>query len=393
MLSNLPQVKSDPLWDLLGQFHADKRSDKIDLIVGVYRDDLGQTPVMKKVQEAESYLASQVISKSYGMLSGHLKFNRQMNQFLLGSRAKMDNQCTIQTVGGSGALRVIADLIAKISPQSRVWNTEPGYINHKPLMEGAGLQVKPFPWQAKDGLLDIEACFSALEQAVEGDVLLLHGCCHNPTGIDPSLTQWQQFADFCKKKKLTPFIDMAYQGFGTDPDADAEGLRLIVEQFDVVLIAASCSKNMGLYCERTGVASVITKDESQRQKLRFLLEGITRANYSMPPNHGAAVASYLFDSPETWLDELADCRNRVNGIRQELGAVLRELGAPSSLSAIALQKGMFSMLPFSVEQMSVLREQYAIYGVPNGRINIAGLKQADIRTLAAALLAVMTLNK
>jgi len=389
MLENVPEMKGDPLWDLLHQFHADTRAHKIDLLVGVYRDDNGQTPVMQQVQKAELALANQALSKSYRMLSGNVKFNQQIAQFLLGDSPKIETQCTIQTVGGSGALRVLADFIARMSPTSVIWNTEPGYINHRPLMEGAGLTVKTFRWQNKQGALDIEACFEDLQDALEGDVILLHACCHNPTGIDPDLAQWQQFIDFCKLKKITPFIDMAYQGFGESPDDDAAGLRLFVEQMDEVLIATSCSKNMGLYCERTGAATIISHQTDKLADIRALLELITRANYSMPPDHGAAIASILLSNSVPWLDELSICRERVNSIRQTLASTLVSLNAPVAFQVFDKQKGMFSMLPLSASQMRMLREDFAIYGLPNGRINIAGLKQTQITTLTNALMSVL----
>lgn len=390
MLENLPNIKGDPLWDLLDKFKQDKREEKIDLLVGVYRDEFGKTPVMKNVQDAERYLATQASTKSYRVLSGNMEFNHLMAEFLLGGdSSKLDNQCTIQTVGASGALRVLADFIVHLSPNSVIWNSDPGYINHRPIMEGAGLKVEPFRWQDKNGGLDIEACFYDLESAVEGDVILLHACCHNPTGIDPSIEQWQQFVDFCKHKKITPFIDIAYQGFGDTPENDAAGLRLVVEQMDFVLVAASCSKNMGLYCERTGVAMVVTNNNQKLADIRSLLERITRASYSMPPNHGSAIASLLLENPKHWLVELSSYRKRVADIRRELSEILSELGAPSELNSIAKQNGMFSMLPLTSDQMSILRDKFAIYGIPNGRINIAGLKQSQIRTLAEALVDVM----
>jgi len=389
MLENLPSIKGDPLWALLHQFNTDQREQKIDMLVGVYRDETGQTPVMNEVQKAEIKLANEAASKSYKMLSGHLGFNDHIAKFLLGSEQRISNQCTIQTVGGSGALRVLADLIKTLSPNATVWNTNPGYLNHRPIMEGAGLNVESFRWQHNTGVLDIETCFSDLENAKEGDILLLHGSCHNPSGVDPSLQQWQQFVDFCIAKKVIPFIDVAYQGFGDSPEADVAGLRLFVDQIDLVLVATSCSKNMGLYCERTGAAMVIAKDQSQHAPLRTLLERITRANYSMPPNHGAEVASLLFSNPVPWLEELAICRNRINDLRKALGELFLNMQAPESLQAITRQKGMFSMLPLTPEQMVLLREKFAIYGMLNGRINIAGLKKEQINYLADALVDVM----
>jgi len=389
MLENLPVVQGDPLWALLHQFNADQRDHKIDMLVGVYRDETGQTPVMQQVQIAERKLANDAVSKSYKMLSGNLEFNDHMAKFILGDSKRFTEQCTIQTVGGSGALRVIADFIATLSPTAVIWNTDPGYLNHRPIMEGAGLNVTPFRWQHNEGVLDIEACFADLANAKEGDILLLHASCHNPSGVDPSLSQWQQFIDFCLAKKLIPFIDIAYQGFGDGPEEDAAGLRMFVEQVDLVLIAASCSKNMGLYCERTGIAMVLTKDHSQHAPLRTLLERITRANYSMPPNHGAAVASLLFSNPQPWLAELSVCRNRINDLRKALGELLIEMKAPDALQAVTRQKGMFSLLPLTPEQMTMLREKHAVYGMLNGRVNIAGLKQSQVSYLANALVDVM----
>lgn len=389
MLENLPVVQGDPLWALLHQFNADQRDHKIDMLVGVYRDETGQTPVMQQVQIAERKLANDAVSKSYKMLSGNLEFNDHMAKFILGDSKRFTEQCTIQTVGGSGALRVIADFIATLSPTAVIWNTDPGYLNHRPIMEGAGLNVTPFRWQHNEGVLDIEACFADLANAKEGDILLLHASCHNPSGVDPSLSQWQQFIDFCLAKKLIPFIDIAYQGFGDGPEEDAAGLRMFVEQVDLVLVAASCSKNMGLYCERTGIAMVLTKDHSRHAPLRTLLERITRANYSMPPNHGAAVASLLFSNPQPWLAELSVCRNRINDLRKALGELLIEMKAPDALQAVTRQKGMFSLLPLTAEQMTMLREKYAVYGMLNGRVNIAGLKQSQVNYLANALVDVM----
>lgn len=388
MLKNLPQLEADPLWGLLEKFHADQRKQKIDLLVGVYRDESGKTPVMQVVQNAEQSLANKAASKAYKQLSGNTKFNSQIAQFLLGNN-KLDSQCTIQTVGGSGALRVLADFIAYLSPNAVIWNTEPGYINHRPIMEAAGLKIEPFRWQQNHGQLDIAACFTDLENAKEGDVILLHGCCHNPTGIDPTLEQWQELADYCQSRGLIPFIDMAYQGFGDSPEEDAAGLRLFINQLDLVLVAASCSKNMGLYCERTGAAMIVTENPQQLQSIRAVLERITRANYSMPPEHGAAIASLLFDDIKPWFDELSACRRRIVDVRQALGDVFLELNAPPSLQIISQQKGMFSLLPLTTDQMVILREEFAIYGTSNGRINVAGLQKVQVRTLAEALISVI----
>ncbi len=389
MLENLPSISSDPLFDLIRKYGQDQRAEKMDLLVGVYRDEHGQTPVMKKVQQAEQFLAEQATSKAYRILSGNLTFNQQMAKFLLGDdHPRLNSQWTMQTVGASAALRVLGDFIAQLSPQATVWNTEPGYINHRPIMEGAGLNVSSFRWQNKDGQLDIEACLADLEAAKEGDILLLHGCCHNPTGIDPTFEQWQQFSELCQRKKLIPFIDIAYQGFGATPEEDAAGLRLMIDEHEQVLVTASCSKNMGLYCERTGVAMVMASKPDQVSDVRAVMERITRKLYSMPPHHGSAIASYLFDDPKPWLEELTSYRQRVIETRQTLCREFEKLGAPGEWQAIANQKGMFSLLPLTPEQMGRLQSEFGIYGLPNGRVNLAGLKPTDIATLAQAMVAV-----
>ena len=369
MLANLCPSQPDPLWQQLARFEADLRPEKMDLIVGVYRDEQGQTPVMQVVQQAELALAQQAESKCYRSLSGNFAFTRQLAKFVLGAEADLTAVCSIQTVGGSGALRVIADFIARLAPGTRVWNSDPGYINHRPIMSEAGLEVLNYRWQSREGALDLAASLEDLAQASQGDVLLLHACCHNPTGIDPSLAQWQQLADFCQRQGVIPLIDIAYQGFADNPEQDAAGLRLMVEQLDTVLIATSCSKNMGLYCERTGAAMVVGSElaeQEKRQSVQLLLENITRANYSMPPEHGAAIANQLFASPQLWLQELEQYRDRVAHIRRCLGLELKQLAAPQSLCELAGQKGMFSLLPFTAEQMHRLRQEYAIYGADNG---------------------------
>ncbi|WP_203423911.1 aminotransferase class I/II-fold pyridoxal phosphate-dependent enzyme [Sinorhizobium sp. BG8] len=258
-------------------------------------------------------------------------------------------------------------------------------MNHRPIMTAAGLRVRSFRWQEGAAGLDIEAAIADLDAAQEGDVVLLHGCCHNPTGIDPSIEQWRQFAELCKGRGLVPLVDMAYQGFGDGVEHDAAGLRLLSNVLDTVLVAASCSKNMGLYCERTGAAMVIAPDAGLLSNIRATLERITRANYSMPPEHGAAIASCLFESPQTWLSELEACRRRVAEIRRDLSDMLLDLRAPAEYQALRNQKGMFSLLPLDSHQMNRLREEFGVYGTASGRINIAGLLPSQVGRLAEAL--------
>lgn len=393
MLNSLPAVESDPLWSVINAFHDDPRPYKMNLVIGVYRNEAGITPTFTAVQQAEQQLAELRTCKAYKHLSGNTAFNHGISRFLLGEHSPLlHNQYTIQTVGGTGALRLLADFIAQATPNSTVWNTAPAYVNHHPLMSSAGLQVRSFAWHANHNGLDLNKVSDDLAPASPGDVVLLHGSCHNPTGIDPSPEQWQALAALCREKRLIPLIDMAYQGFGEGVNQDAAGLRIMVEQVDTVLVAASCSKNMGLYCERTGAAMVVTSEKKLLPNVQRTLERITRANYSMPPEHGAAIAAQLFAEPQQWLTELEEVRLRITGMRRQLSLELQRLGASNMFHCLAFQKGMFSLLPLGSAQMQRMQSEFGIYGTSNGRINIAGLSSQQIPHLAEALHVVSLLN-
>ncbi|UGS91685.1 aspartate/tyrosine/aromatic aminotransferase [Ralstonia wenshanensis] len=392
MLATLATVAPDPLWGLTAAFRADPRPDKVDLVVGVYRDDSGQTPVMAAVKAAEERLAAAGASKAYRGLAGNADFNVGLATLLLGKDVgRLSRQHTMQTVGGTGALRLLADFIAVASPGARVWVSDPGYVNHVPIMRAAGLAVDRYRWRAEGGVLDADAMFADLWAARAGDVVLLHGCCHNPTGIDMSMEVWQTVAERCAKQGLIPLVDMAYLGLADGLEQDAAGLRLLVDALDTVLVAASCSKSMGLYCERTGAAMVIGKNRAALQPVGGVLERITRSNYSMPPDHGAAiVAAILGDAALTasWRNELEHMRQRIVGNRRRLDGALASLGAPVALQNLSRHKGMFSMLPLDADAMERLRADHAIYGTQGGRINIAGLAPEQIDRVAGALVAV-----
>lgn len=379
----------DPLWTLTSAFRADHRPEKLDLVLGVYRDETGITPVMAAVQEAEIHLAKAAASKTYRALSGNADFNLGMTRLLLGQdNEATERVVTMQTVGGTGALRLLGELIAAAHPGATIWLSNPGYINHRPIMRAAGLAVAEYPWQERHGRLDLAAVLSALADARTNDVLLLQGCCHNPTGIDLSPIDWEIIADVCRARNIIVLVDMAYQGLGDGLEEDAAGLRLLVSRLDTVLVASSCSKNMGLYCERTGAATVIVQKASALPSIRTVMEGIARCNYSMPPEHGAAIAATLMAEPAQWHAELQQIRTRIAGIRSALASALREAGAPQSMQAVLRQRGMFSILPLDSHAMHRLREQFAIYGTAEGRINVAGLTEDKIGHLAQALAAV-----
>ena len=392
MLASLATVAPDPLWGLTAAFRADPRPDKVDLVVGVYRDDSGQTPVMAAVKAAEERLAAAGASKAYRGLAGNTDFNAGLATLLLGNDVgRLARQHTMQTVGGTGALRLLADFIAVASPGARVWVSDPGYVNHVPIMRAAGLAVNRYRWRAEGGLLDADAMFADLWAARAGDIVLLHGCCHNPTGIDMGVGVWQTVAERCAKQGLIPLVDMAYLGLADGLEQDTAGLRLVVDALDTVLVAASCSKSMGLYCERTGAAMVIGKNRAALQPVGGVLERITRSNYSMPPDHGAAIVAAILDDvalTASWRNELEHMRQRIVGNRRRLDDALASLGAPVSLQNLSRHKGMFSMLPLDADAMERLRADHAIYGTQGGRINIAGLAPDQIDRVAGALVAV-----
>ncbi|OCS47140.1 amino acid aminotransferase [Ralstonia pickettii] len=392
MLASLATVAPDPLWGLTAAFRADPRPDKVDLVVGAYRDETGQTPVMAAVKAAEERLAAAGASKAYRGLAGNADFNAGLATLLLGNDAgRLARQHTMQTVGGTGALRLLADLIAVASPGARVWVSDPGYVNHVPIMRAAGLAVDRYRWRAEGGVLDADAMFADLWAARTGDIVLLHGCCHNPTGIDMGVGVWQTVAEQCAQRGLIPLVDMAYLGLADGLEQDTTGLRLLVDALDTVLVAASCSKSMGLYCERTGAAMVIGKNRVALQPVGGVLERITRSNYSMPPDHGAAIAAAILGDVAlraSWRDELEHMRQRIAGNRRRLDDAVASLGAPVALQNLSRHKGMFSTLPWDADAMERLRAHHAIYGTQSGRINIAGLAPEQIDRVAGALVAV-----
>lgn len=390
MFSDLRPLPLDPLWALQNAHRDDPRPHKLNLGIGIYRDAHGHTPVLSAVQHAERHLAEAAPSKVYRPLSGNADFTAAMTRLLLGDHPPtLDRAVTVQTVGGTGALRTLADLIASAHPDATVWTSNPGYANHHPLMCAAGLLTAEYPWQDDGtGHTDLRPILEALGHAQPGDILLVQGCCHNPTGIDLSEESWHALAQHCQGRGLIPLVDMAYQGLGQGLTEDAQGLRIMTRHLGTVLIAASCSKNMGLYCERTGTATVLVPQPSEKAVVLSVLEGIARRTYSMPPEHGAAIAAALLHDPEPWHQELDTMRDRIRTVREALGHALRDAGAPHALLSTEHHQGMFSLLPLTPHQMDTLREQHAIYGTREGRINIAGIPDHAVTPLAQALVAV-----
>ncbi|MEU8779736.1 aromatic amino acid transaminase [Streptomyces sp. NPDC048606] len=395
MLELLPPPPTDPLWDLTYEFGADERSERLDLVLGVYRDHTGRTPVMAAVREAEIRLAERSASKEYRGLSGNAAFNRALLGLVLGAEeagGSAGRAAAVQTVAGSGALRLLADLICRTRPGTTVWISDPAYVNHRPILEAAGLRVRPFGWCAPDGGFDSDGVLAALGEARRDDVVLLQGCCHNPTGVDPSREDWEALADLAVRDGWVPFVDLAYHGLGDGLEADLEPTRLLAARVPEMLVAVSCSKNFGLYSDRTGCAIVLGSSRQAVRHAETALQNAARTLYSMPPEHGAAVVTTILEDAgltAAWRAELDVMRGRITAHRTELVRLLTDLGHGAPARVLAGQRGMFSMLPLTGEEMLRLRRRHAIYGTTAGRVNIAGIPADRIPCLARGMAEVL----
>ncbi|MEU3447697.1 aromatic amino acid transaminase [Streptomyces thermolilacinus] len=386
MLELLPAPPVDPLWNLTTEYGADVRPERLNLVLGVYRDHTGVTPVMRAVREAEVRLAEHSVSKEYRGLSGNTAFNRAMLSLVLGDDVPAGRATAVQTVAGTGALRLLGDLVRQTRPGATVWISDPAYVNHRPILEAAGLAVRAFRWTDPQELLD------DLRGAGRDDVVLLQGCCHNPTGVDPTREVWEALADMAARTGWVPFLDLAYHGLGDGLDEDLWAARTLAARLPEVLVAVSCSKNFGLYADRTGCAIVLGSSARALRHVETALQNAARTLYSMPPEHGAAVVATILQDDGLrgmWRAELDGMRDRIAANRAALVAELRALGCDGLAEPLARQKGMFAGLPLSPEQMTVLRRDHAVYGTATGRVNIAGLPAEQAGRLAGALTAVL----
>lgn len=390
MFTHLPAPVLDPILSLSVAFRNDPRPQKVDLGIGVYKNSLGETPIMRAVALAQDKVVASQKTKSYVGLAGCEEFNQSMMQLVLGSTLDTERTIAIQTPGASGALRMLGDLMRVAQPDTTVWITDPSYVNHKPVMEAAGLKVRYYRYFSRETkMVDTEQMLADLAQAGTKDVVLLHGCCHNPTGADIDFSAWQAITELAQKNGFIPFVDIAYQGFGDGLEQDAQGLRYMAERMEEMLITTSCSKNFGLYRERTGAAIVIGKNQQEVTNARGKMLTLARSTYTMPPDHGAAlVKTVLRDEQLTaiWKQELSEMQQRLLTLRKNLCNELRNQHNTRQFDFIESHRGMFTVLGFSAEQMGRLREEFAIYGVADGRINIAGLTEKDIPYVANAII-------
>lgn len=395
MFGNLQPLPTDPILGLMAKYRQDDNPKKIDLGVGVYKTEEGDTPILACVKTAEKFRLENETTKSYIGLAGDLGFCAKMETLLLGeSPALLANRVrTVQTPGGTGSLRVAAEFIAKANPNATIWVTNPTWANHISLFSAAGLAVKEYPYYdyKTKGLL-FDEMMATLGQVSKGDVVLVHACCHNPSGMDLNQAQWQQFAELAKEQGFTVLVDIAYQGFGEGLEEDTQGLRLLANTLDELVICSSCSKNFGLYRERIGACSVISQTAAVADVSNSVLQSVVRSIYSMPPAHGAAIVDIILGSEELtaqWHQELAEMRNRINGLRSDLVNALHSRGVAQDFSFIERQHGMFSFLGINGEQIDRLQKEYAIYMVGSSRINVAGISKTNIDYFADAVATVI----
>jgi aspartate aminotransferase len=391
MFSELKPLPTDPILGLMAAYKQDTNPNKIDLGVGVYKDEQGNTPVLKAVKKAEAFRLENETTKSYIGLAGNLDFCQKMETLLLGEHSTLlaNRVRTAQAPGGTGALRVAAEFIKRCNTDATVWVTTPTWANHISLFEAAGLTVKEYPYYDYEnkGLL-FDEMIDSLKQVPKGDVILLHACCHNPSGMDLNADQWKIVTELAKEVGFTPLIDIAYQGFGASLDEDAKGLRLLADAVDELIICSSCSKNFGLYRERIGACSIIAKDSANADISNSVLLSVVRSIYSMPPAHGADIVNTILGSTELtqeWHDELDEMRNRINGLRTLIKDSLAAQGVAQDFSFIDKQNGMFSFLGINKEQIERLQKEYAIYIVGSSRVNVAGVSQANIEYFSKAV--------
>ncbi|MBY5355870.1 aspartate/tyrosine/aromatic aminotransferase [Rhizobium leguminosarum] len=384
MFEELKNRPADSLLALIKAFQADERSGKIDLGVGVYRDAMGRTPVMRAVKAAERLLLETQDSKKYLGPEGDLQFVRLLEPIIFGNSPKIaDRLAGIQTPGGSGALRLGAELIQTANPSAKVLLGTPSWPNHAPIFSSAPLTVKEYAFvNLASQHVKFESVVDTLSSANAGDVVLLHGCCHNPTGIDFTMEQWREITDLLVAHRLVPFIDLAYQGLGDGLEQDAAPTRMILDAVEEALIAYSCDKNFGLYRERVGALYVVARNADDVAKAESNMAALARVNWSMPPDHGAVVVRTILESPEMtamWRTELEEMCERVNGNRAALAA------ASPELAFISRQRGLFSNLSMLKETAVALRANHGIYMADSGRMNLAGMQPADAGAIVAAL--------
>ncbi|MFV2028855.1 amino acid aminotransferase [Neisseria sp. S1] len=396
MFEHIQAAPADPILGLGEAFKADSREGKVNLGIGVYKDAEGQTPIVKAVKEAEKRLLDAENTKNYLTIDGVAAFNAETQKLLFGENSEIlaaKRAKTAQSLGGTGALRVAAEFIKRQTNAKNVWISSPTWPNHNAIFSAVGINICDYRYYDKNThALDWEGMIEDLSKAQAGDVVLLHGCCHNPTGIDPTHEQWAELAKMSAEKGWLPLFDFAYQGFANGLEEDAAGLRAFAENNKELLVASSYSKNFGLYNERVGAFTLVAADEETAARAFSQAKTIIRTLYSNPASHGgSAVALVLQDEAlkARWVAELDEMRSRIKEMRQKFVDLLKEYGAEQDFSFIVNQNGMFSFSGLTPEQVDRLKDEFAIYAVRSGRINVAGITESNIRYLCESIVKVL----
>ncbi len=392
MLTNLTPQPADKILALMQMFREDPREQKIDLGVGVYRNAEGVTPVMRAVKAAERQLVESQGTKAYTGLAGDPAFVKAMTGLILGDAADNDRLAAVATPGGTGAIRQGLELMRYADKGATIWLSAPTWPNHPSIVKYLGIPMREYRYfDNATRAVDFEGMLADIGKAAKGDLVLLHGCCHNPTGANLTPAQWEKVADVLETTGAIPFVDIAYQGFGDGLEEDAFGPRLLARRMPEMILAASCSKNFGVYRERTGLLMALAPNAEAKAQTQATLNFLNRQNYSFPPDHGARVVQMILDDPALrtdWQTELEDVRTGMLALREQLAAELRQRTNSDQFDFIAQHRGMFSRLGISADKVEQLRNDHGIYMIGDSRMNIAGLNQETVPILAEAIVAV-----
>ncbi len=396
MFETVQMAPPDPILGLTEAFKMDPNPDKINLSVGVYQDATGKTPVLASVKEAEKRILAQEDSKGYLPMTGDPGYCQQVQELLFGQGHEIilgKRAATAQCPGGTGALRVAGDYLHTVHPEAKLWLSNPTWANHNTIFAAAGVTCEKYDYRdpATNGL-DFDAMCASIKQIPRGDVVLLHGCCHNPTGIDPTPEQWAKIGDLLAEQGVLPLVDFAYQGLAEGIEEDREGLLVLTQKVKQMMICSSFSKNFGLYRERTGALTLVADDAEQAARVMSQVKLRIRYNYSNPPSHGGQIVATVLadkDLKAQWIEEVAGIRNRINDMRHLFVKTLKDMGVQQDFSSIIEQRGMFSFSGLTKEQVLQLRNQNSIYIVDSGRINVAGMTPDNMNRLCEAIKAVL----
>jgi len=396
MFETIEMAPPDPILGLTEAFNKDTNGQKVNLGVGVYKDAAGKTPVLASVKEAEKRILAEEATKGYKPINGAPEYAKAVQELLFGAGHEIitsGRAATAHSPGGTGALRNTGEYLSRKHPDATLWMSSPTWANHKNIFAAAGVKISQYGYfDADANALDFDQMIEDLSKVNAGDAVLLHGCCHNPTGVDPTAEQWAKIAKLLKERGALPILDFAYQGFAEGLTEDAVGLRALAQPGAELLICSSFSKNFGLYNERVGALTVVAGTSAAADSVMSHIKAAIRANYSNPPAHGASIVTTILGDGalrKQWEGELTDMRNRINGMRQLFVDTLKAKGASGDFSFITSQRGMFSFSGLSPQQVDTLRKKYSIYIVGSGRINVAGMTEGNMDTLCEAIVSVL----